>query len=152
VWSPDGGTIAFISNRDNGAFFMYTLPTDGSSRDPQVVQGLRGAPAAWTSAGEVIFMRFETSGGDIAAGRLDGQGDVRNVAATPDVESAPSLSPDEHWLAYVSNRTGASEVWVKRYPDGTPVRVSRGGGLEPVWSRDGRELFYRLDDAMFSVA
>jgi hypothetical protein len=52
----------------------------------------------------------------------------------------------------VSNRTGADEVWVKRYPDGAPERVSRSGGREPVWSRDGRELFYRRDDTMLAVA
>jgi hypothetical protein len=106
-------------------------------------------PAAWTSASEVISWRL---GADIVAARVDGQGDVRDVVATPDAETYPSLSPDEHWLAYVSNRTGTDEVWVKRYPDGAPVRISRSGGREPVWSRDGREVFYRQDDAMLAVA
>jgi Tol biopolymer transport system component len=153
VWNPDGKTIAFSANRDNGAVAIYTLPADGSGRDPQLAQRLGALPAAWMSTGDVIAWRFDTGGqGDIVAARVDGQGDVRNVVATPDAERFPSLSPDERWLAYVTNRTGVPEVWVKRYPDGAPVRVSRSGGLEPVWSRDGRELFYRRDDAMLAVA
>jgi Tol biopolymer transport system component len=151
VWSPDGKTIAFLSNRDGG-LAIYTLPADGSARDPQLAQRLQAAPAAWTSSGEVISWRPTTANGDIVAAIVDGQGDVRDVVATPDAEAYPSLSPDEHWLAYVSNRTGADEVWVKRYPDGAPVRVSRSGGREPVWSRDGRELFYTQDEAMLAVA
>jgi hypothetical protein len=107
---------------------------------------------AWTSAGEVISWRPSTGDGDIVAASVDGQGDVRDMVATPDAEIFPSLSPDERWLAYVSNRTGGDEVWVKRYPDGAPVRVSRSGGREPVWSRDGRELFYRRDDTILAVA
>jgi Tol biopolymer transport system component len=149
VWSPDGKTIAFFTNRDKGATAIYTLPADGSARDPQLAHRLQGLPTAWTSAGEVISWRFQN---DIVAARVDGQGDVHDVVATPDAETFPSLSPDERWLAYVSNRTGSAEVWVKRYPDGAPVRVSRSGGLEPVWSRDGRELFYRRDDTMLAVA
>jgi Tol biopolymer transport system component len=149
VWSPDGKSIAFVSNRD-GEVAIYTLPADGSAQDPKLVRQIQAAPAAWTSAGELISQRFG-GGGDIVAARVDAQGDVRDVVATPDAESNPSLSPDERWRAYVSTRPGAAEVWVKRYPNGTPVRVSRSGGREPVWSRDGRELFYRLDDAMLAV-
>jgi hypothetical protein len=77
---------------------------------------------------------------------------VREVVATPDAEAYPALSPDERWLAYTSDRTGRQEIWVVRYPEGVPVRVSRNGGNEPRWSRDGRELFYRQDAAMMAVS
>jgi Tol biopolymer transport system component len=63
-------------------------------------------------------------------------GEVRDVVATEDVEFDPALSPNGRWLAYVSNRTGQLEVWVKGYPEGVPVRVSRSGGYEPLWSID----------------
>jgi serine/threonine-protein kinase len=129
---------------------IYTLPADGTARAAQLVQRLEGAPAAWTTAGDLISWRFAGTG-DIVATRVDGHGDVREVVATPDAENSPSLSHDERWLAYVSNRTGRAEVWVQRYPDGAPVRVSRNGGSEPVWSRDGRKLFYRQGDAMLEV-
>jgi serine/threonine-protein kinase len=152
VWSPDGKTIAFLSSRDNVGIGIYTLLADGSARDPQLAQRLQAVPAAWTSAGEMISLLVGRGSNDIVAARVDGQGDVRDVVATPDAEGFPSLSPDERWLAYVSNRTGAAEVWVRRYPDGAPVRVSRSGGEEPVWSRNGHELFYRRDDTILAVA
>jgi dipeptidyl aminopeptidase/acylaminoacyl peptidase len=59
-------------------------------------------------------------------------------------ESNPNFSPDGRWLAYVSDESGRSEVWLQSYPEpGTKVRVSTDGGREPVWSPDGTELFYR---------
>jgi len=62
------------------------------------------------------------------------------------------LSPNGRWLAYASNRTGQIEVWVKGYPDGVPMRVSRNGGYEPRWALDGRELFYLQERSMMAVA
>jgi hypothetical protein len=54
-----------------------------------------------------------------------------------------TVSPDGRWLAYVSQQSGQAEVWVRPYPgSGTPVRVSSSGGIEPVWSRRGYELYY----------
>jgi serine/threonine-protein kinase len=80
-------------------------------------------------------------------------GEPRQIVASQfGAYERPSLSPDERWLAFVSNRTGNPEVWVQSYPDGVPTRVSRNGGDEPVWSRQGRELFYREGTRMMSVA
>ena len=151
AWSPDGKTIAFTSNRNN-SLQIYTVPADGSSREPQLAQRVAGAPYEWTRAGELILARFEAGQADIVAARVDGQGGVRDVVATPDTEVSAALSPDERWLAYVSDRTGSREIWVKGYPEGPAVRVSRNGGIEPVWSHDGHELYYRWDDEVFAVA
>lgn len=70
---------------------------------------------------------------------------------TGNLEYDAALSPNGRWLAYVSDRTGENEIWVKRYPDGVPQRVSSAGGLEPRWSHDGRELFYLAGTAMMAV-
>ena len=64
----------------------------------------------------------------------------------------PAFSPDGKWVAYTSNETGAFEVWIRSYPDGSVVRqISDGGGLETMWSPTG-ELFYRRGDRWMSVA
>jgi hypothetical protein len=74
------------------------------------------------------------------------------VLASEYAEYDPALSPNGRWLAYTSDRTTDTEIWVQGYPDGVPIRVSRNGGFEPQWSRDGRELFYWQGNAMMAVA
>jgi eukaryotic-like serine/threonine-protein kinase len=70
----------------------------------------------------------------------------------PAFEVAPRVSPSGRLLAYVSRETGQLEVYVRRLPGpGGRLRVSLDGGTEPIWSRDGRELFYRSTDRMMSV-
>jgi Tol biopolymer transport system component len=93
--------------------------------------------------------------GQVASGLTDARfarlspdgtkGESRDVVATPASEgfSGASVSPDGRWLAYAADMTGQVEIWVRPYArTGPPVRVSPNGGLEPVWARHGRELFY----------
>jgi serine/threonine-protein kinase len=89
---------------------------------------------------------------DIAAIPADGTGKLHDIVASDALELNPALSPNGRWLAYSSGRSGKNEIWVQRYPDGTAVRLTNNGGYEPVWSADGRELFYRQGDAVMAVA
>jgi serine/threonine-protein kinase len=148
VWSPDGRQVAFFSFGGGGPM---TLASDGSERAPRPLRPTAETlvPHAWSAAGELIVSRFT---GDIVAIPAVPTSDVRNVVASDSLENDPALSPDGRWLAYVSNRTGQAEVWVQRYPEGVPVRVSSSGGYEPLWSADGRELFFRDGAAMMAVA
>jgi hypothetical protein len=71
---------------------------------------------------------------------------------TPFTETAPVFSPDGHWLAYMSNESGRNEVYVQPYPGpGRKYQISTEGGTEPVWNRNGRELFYRQGNNMMAV-
>ncbi len=65
------------------------------------------------------------------------------VVVTPANEFAFSLSPDERWIAYVSDVSGQNEVFVQALEGGGRTQVSTGGGVEPVWARTGDEIFYR---------
>jgi hypothetical protein len=70
-------------------------------------------------------------------------GSLDAVVDTPAAERVLALSPDEHWLAYASDQTGRAEIWVRPYPGpGAAIRVSANGGDEPVWAKNGRELFF----------
>ena len=151
TWSPDGKLVAFSTLGSGVA--LYTVPADGSTLTPQRVGAgnSQGVPHAWSGDGYLIIVSSPTSP-DINAVRADGTGDVRPVVASGYRETDPALSPDGRWLAYVSDRTGREEIWVQGYPDGVPVRVSSTGGYEPQWSADGRELFFRVLDAMMAVA
>ena len=67
-------------------------------------------------------------------------------------ERAPGISPNDRWLAYVSDETGRDEVYVRPFPEGSGRwLISAAGGTEPRWSRDGKELFYRNADTLFAV-
>ena len=68
-------------------------------------------------------------------------------AATPAEERNARLSPDGHWMAYISNESGAFEVYVQPFPPtGAKWQISKGGGHQPQWRHDGRELFYIAPD------
>ena len=148
VWSPDGKQVAYLV-REMGTVMI--LPGDGSERTPRPLRAqLPLAPYVWSAAGELILITNIPP--DIVATPAAPTGDVRNVVASESFEFDPALSPNGRWLAYVSSRTGQNEIWVQGYPEGAPVRVSSNTGYEPLWSADGRELFYRQGDAVMAVA
>jgi len=153
VWSPDGREVVFVSNQA-GNYALYRVPADGSLltmspfRSPQNA----AAPASWSSNGELILMRTQgPRGSDIFVTSDAANDELRDLVVTDDNEFDPALSPSGQWLAYVSDRTGRPEIWVRRYPDGVPVRVSSGGGIEPRWSRDESELYYLQGRTMMAV-
>jgi serine/threonine-protein kinase len=121
---------------------------DGSAPAETVLEASR--PIAYgfvTPDGEWVIYQTEIDGPtrrDLFARRLRGDTTTMVIAASPADEMAPRLSPDGHWLAYVSDESGPPTVYVSPFPNTTAsrVQVSVGGGAEPFWSRNGRELFY----------
>ncbi len=80
---------------------------------------------------------------------------LQPVVETPATEggNGTTLSPDGRWLAYASDQTGQQEIWVRPYPGpGAAVRISPNGGVEPVWARSGRELYYLEGTRLMAVA
>jgi len=154
LWSPDSRTVFFSSNQA-GNFDIYSKPANGSGPDQQVTDEPIGVfPGAITSDGQTIVFRQGGGSGamDIGMLRLEGGREPEMLLTTSFDEHTPKLSPDDRWLTYVSNESGRDEIYVTRFPTGGKWQISTEGGTEPMWSRDGRELFYRNGELMMSVA
>jgi len=161
VWTTGGKRVVFASNRE-GPANLFWIPSDGSTLDPEPLLRSPSSkfPSSWSSdKQELIFLQLNARREfDIMSYSIEGGQEPRLVVGTEfpyDVNlagGAAALSPDGHWIAYWSGVTGKPEIWVRSYPGpGAPTRVSPNGGLEPVWSRDGSELFYLEDNKLMSA-
>ena len=100
----------------------------------------------------MIFDYGPSSNWNIGVLTTDGEKTWEPLLQSEANESAPALAPNGEWIAYVSDQTGRSEIYVQRFPDlGDRQLISSEGGMEPVWSLDGHELFYRDGQRVMSI-
>jgi serine/threonine-protein kinase len=149
TWTPDGRSVTFVGRTPNGDIALWTKRADGSGQavlerhDKRMMFGPQ-----WSRNAEwLIFCTeyLDPSGGDIVGFRPEIDTVLVPLLASKFQESLPALSPDGHWLAYNSNETGRFEVYVVPFPNTTSAKwaISSGGGINPMWSHRGNELFYR---------
>jgi len=145
-WSPDGRSVIFISDRGENRD-AWVKRFDGTTQaavlldEPAVID-----EAFYSPNGEwLVYRRGKEDGHrDIYAKRLVSDAEPTALIASDFDEVAPALSADSRWLAYVSNRGGQANVYVRPFPTvDTETLVSVNGGTEPVWSRTQSELYYR---------
>jgi dipeptidyl aminopeptidase/acylaminoacyl peptidase len=115
-------------------------------------------PTSWSPDGQTLAFTdriTSVAGHDIWMLPLEGEQEPWAFLDTEFEETGAMFSPNGRWLAYMSNETGRDEVYVQPFsvsgPRGTK-QISVGGGTEPLWGPDGRELFYRNGDKMMAVA
>ena len=155
LWTPDGKSLVYETG--NATSLRMIEASAGATSRPASPDG-HFHPHGWSPDGkDLIAVQFtgNESATDVVRFTPDGKATAQFLVKTPgrDGVEGVSLSPDGRWLAYVSNVTGSYEVWVQQFPaSGSPIRVSPGGGVEPVWSHDGRELFYLQGNQMMSIA
>ena len=154
-WSPDGRRVVFTSDQ-GGKITTWSVPADGSSPPTPLLTGVRRTvdEAEYSRDGRWIVYRGGSGGGrDILAMRPGVDTSGQAVVATRAEEFSPALSPDGRWLAYASDESGRTEVYVRPFPEAGTARyaVSHNGGSEPRWSHSGKELFFR-DGAQNLVA
>jgi Tol biopolymer transport system component len=160
VWSPDGKRIAYWSTRA-GQFNIFLTAADGTGA-PRRLQAstLIQRPGSWSPDGEYLAYVEATveEQHDVWILRISEPGQEPEPFLTSEFnEIAPAFSPDGRWIAYASDKSGRFEIYVKQFLPGSGggasrKRVSREGGWQPVWSRDGEELFYRDIDGVRLMA
>jgi serine/threonine-protein kinase len=149
VWTPDGNRIAFWAGN------LFWKAADGSGETQLLLSGEHPqTPSSWKPDGRVLafYETHPTTQSDIWMWHRDGDGKSTPFLVSEFDEHSPMFSPDGRWLAYVSDESGHEEVYVRPYSG--PVKkytISTDGGREPVWSADGRELFYRNGNQMMAV-
>lgn len=154
VWSRDGRQVAFASNR-GGDWDIYTQVVDGS-RPAEMLLKTPGDqfPYDFAPDGTLLYAEVSSaSGRDLWTRSPDGQSRPFRVSGFN--EWAASFSPEAggpHWVAYASDESGRPEIFIQSYPSGNRrVQVSTDGGVRPLWSPDGRELFFATPEAIVSV-
>lgn len=145
VWSPDSGQLVFNSARRQGQLDLYVKRIDGNEPERLLLESGEDKNAHdWSADGRFILYSTQNAANrrDLWAIPADG-GKPVEVAATAALESNGMFSPDGRWVAFQSSETGRAEVYVQAFPGaGKKVQVSTGGGANPRWRRDGRELFF----------
>jgi eukaryotic-like serine/threonine-protein kinase len=162
IWSPDGRSIAYqsASNPNPG---MWVMSANGGAKEPVVTsEGPYALPNDWSRDGRFIaFLRGLSSslavspGQDVWAVPTFGDRKPFPLTQTPFTEDAPAFSPDGRWIAYSSNEAGQGlpQVLVQRFPTtDEKSQVSRTSGGQPVWSHDGKEIFFLTSDSTLMVA
>jgi serine/threonine-protein kinase len=144
VWSPDSQYLIFASQRA-GAFNLYRQAADGTGAVERLTESVNPQfPYTVTREGTEVIFRESRPGHDLMILPMRSPGSSRPLVSTMYFERNADLSPDGRWLAYDSNESGREEIYVRPFPDVDKGRwqVSGAGGRIPLWSGDGRELFY----------
>jgi serine/threonine protein kinase len=149
LWFPDGRYLAFRG--DDGLFWIRA---DGSGKPQRLTQS-NVVEMPWSFTPDAKWLAWGSSispvEGDAGQWRI---GESEPIQHTQARLAYAAFSPDGHWLAYVSNQSGRNEVYVRGFPGaGGKWQISNAGGTMPVWSRAGRELFFRtVDESRIMVA
>ncbi len=157
AWSPDGSRIAHsISNPNGSGYDIVSKPTGGSESEVKLASDPVEfeAPLDFSPDGSfLLYSKRKNERDDLFLLSLSGDRKPRPFLATPALEPIARFSPNGRYVAYQSDETGRFEVYVAMFPDlGGRSQVSQNGGIEPRWSRNGRELFFFAPDNRLMAA
>ncbi len=148
----------FRSDRE-GPTSLWWQPIDGSAPAERITPRELKVPVLeglLTPDGKTLVFRVDTPNRlrDILSVPMSGEKTITSVLATDADELSPRISPDGKWMAYVSAESGQDEVYVRPFPGagGGRTLVSVNGGREPLWSKDGRTIFYSNDGSYIAAA
>jgi Tol biopolymer transport system component len=155
VWRPNGKSMIFASDRE-GPINLWGLSLDATGRPERLTTSASDqTPTSISSDGRLLaFLEFNggTTGFDLMLLPLDGERKPRDFLKSRFNEFGARFSPDDRYLAYASDETGRSEVYIQAVSGGgAKVQVSLNGGTGPVWAPNGSEIFFRNGNAVLSA-
>jgi Tol biopolymer transport system component len=145
VWSPDGEHIAFSSTREMTSDLYQVQAAGAGVEEPLLISEKPKGPSDWSPDGRfILFTQHDPATlSDIWALPLFGDRRPFPVLQTEFMEAQAHLSNDGRWMAYESSESGKWEVYLQTFPRSSRKwQVSTDGGAQPIWQRDGREIFY----------
>lgn len=157
VWSPGGDRLAFLLQRMDLSYTLMTASSSGGESTLLAKLQNGDEPGDWSPDGAwIVFARpdrtLDSPATDIWLLPLENPSSCAPFMRTPYNEGGARVSPDGRWLAYFSDESGEFEVYVQSFPKPSQKqKISRDGGGYPIWSRDGRELFFRTADGVYAV-
>jgi eukaryotic-like serine/threonine-protein kinase len=148
IWSPDGQYVAYY----NGIGIARKRANGAGAEELLVRANNLAVPKSWSPDGKyILYAQINPgTGADLLGIPVGGDRKPFVMAQTPATEDQGQFSPDGHWIAYTSNESGQSEIYVVPFPPSATSgkwMVSRGGGVQPRWRRNGKELFYISPDS-----
>jgi serine/threonine-protein kinase len=145
IWTPDGRDVVFLWFVGPGVN-LFSQPHDGSSpMERLTTSDLYHYPSSWTPDGGTLAVVEEHASGQSDIVLLEtASGRMRPFLKSPFFEAFPEFSPDGRWIAYTSDESGRQEIYVRPFPGpGAKHQVSGQGGTQPLWAKDGKQLFFR---------
>jgi len=156
AWSPDGRWVAWAATRAGTVRAIFRRPTDGSGAEELLWKTENHTHLRdWLADGKTMVVESvsPSSGTDILRLELGEKVTATIFLQTPFNERNSRVSPDGRWIAYTSDESGRDEVYVQSFPEpGMKLQASVGGASEPVWSRDGRSIFFRGEGSVQEVS
>ena len=155
LWTPDSQRIEFTSDRD-GQPGIFWQPADGSGTAERLAvldAGVTPQSESWTPDGKTLIFSRRFAGSSTGLFTLVTGPNEKPKPLIPAPAANASLSRDGRWLAYNSPESGRMEVYVQPYPPtGAKYQVTTTGGTTPLWSPDGKQLFYLANDSRQLIA
>jgi serine/threonine-protein kinase len=160
IWTPDGKRIAFGSG-PLPKTEVYWKAADGTGADERLSseEQIYQEPMSWSRDGKTLLitmlsLKTNSFRTNIDALPMEGSHNLKPLLQDNFNETYPKISPDGRWVAYVSDESGKGEIYVRPFPEVNKGKwqVSTSGGDIPLWSPDGRELFYLSYDSVMAVS
>jgi len=156
VWSPDGRHFAYSRAQRRGAGYDVVLRDLDGGAERVISKGSVALemPTSFSPDGRLLVLeKRKDQDDDVLVVPLEGEPTLRPLAVGPAFEALAQVSPNGRYVAFMSDETGRFDIFVTTFPDpGARWQVSQNGGVEPRWSKDGKELFFFAPDNRLMAA